>query len=208
MTMNSSIKLHIGLLFIVVATLIWSAINPYEWGVWYAETAPVLIAIPLLAWTYNRFRLTDLVYVLIAIHAVILIVGAHYTYARVPLGNWVRDWMDAERNSYDGLGHFAQGFIPAMIARELLLRTSPLQPGKWLYALIFLGCMGISAIYELVEWGAAVVAGGGAVEFLGTQGDVWDTQKDMALCGIGAVCALILLSRWHDCALKKLKAVI
>lgn len=206
--MTTDRTLHIGLLTIVVAILVWSAFDPYEWGVWYAETAPVLIAIPLLAFTYNKFRLTNLVYVLIAIHAVILIVGAHYTYARVPLGNWVRDWMGAERNSYDGLGHFAQGFIPAMIARELLLRTSPLQPSKWLYALIFLGCMGISAIYELIEWGAAVVAGGGAVEFLGTQGDVWDTQKDMALCGIGAVFALILLSRWHDCALKKLKAVI
>lgn len=203
--MTTANRFHIGLLFLVIAVLIWSAFNPHDWGTWVAEVMPVLIVLPLLTLTYNKFRLTDLLYVLITIHAIILIVGGHYTYARVPIGNWVRDWLDAERNSYDGLGHFVQGFVPAMVARELLIRTSPLKSGKWFYTLIFLGCMGISAIYELIEWAAAVFAGGGAVEFLGTQGDVWDTQKDMALCGIGAIFALVLLSRWHDRQLTRLR---
>lgn len=203
--MTDNVKnLHWFLLISVVATLIWSAFNPHDYPTWVAEVMPVLIVLPLLGFTYNKFCLTDILYVLIAIHAVILIVGGHYTYARVPIGNWIRDWLDAERNSYDGLGHFVQGFVPAMVARELLIRTSPLKPGKWFYTLIFLGCMGISAIYELIEWITAELAGGGAVEFLGTQGDVWDTQKDMALCGVGAVCALVLLSRCHDKALEKL----
>jgi putative membrane protein len=202
--MTTDRTLHIGLLTIVLAVLAWSAIGPYDYPTWVMETAPVLIVLPLLGWTYSSFRLTNLLYVLIAIHAIILIVGAHYTYARVPAFNWLRDVMGAERNSYDGLGHLAQGFIPAIAARELLLRTSPLHPGKWLTTLIVLGCLGISAIYELLEWGAAVAAGGGAVEFLGTQGDVWDTQKDMALCGIGAICALVLMSRLHDKGLKHL----
>lgn len=182
----------------------WSMIDPYDWPTWIMETLPVWIAAAILIPTRRKFPLTNLAYVLIAIHSVILIVGAHYTYARVPLFDWIRDALGTERNSYDGLGHLAQGFIPALIGRELLIRTSDLQRGKWMFALIVLSCLGISAIYELIEWGAAVAAGGGAVEFLGTQGDPWDTQKDMGLAGIGAALSLLILSKFHDRELNKL----
>ncbi len=189
---------------IVLATLLWSAIGPYDWPTWIMETLPVWIAVAILIPTRHKFPLTNLAYILIAIHAVILIVGAHYTYARVPLFDWIKEALGTERNSYDGLGHLAQGFIPALIARELLIRTSDLKRGKWMFVLIVLSCLGISAIYELIEWGAAEAAGGGAVEFLGTQGDVWDTQKDMALAGIGAALSLLILSKLHDRQLDKL----
>lgn len=177
----------------------WSAIGPYSRGTWWMEVAPVLIVLPLLLSTYNRFRLTDLLYILIVIHAVILMVGGHYTYARVPLP----DFLMGDRNNYDKLGHFAQGFIPAMAMRELLLRTSPLRPGKWLAAIIVFSCLGISALYELIEWIAAELLGQGADEFLGSQGDVWDTQKDMMWAGIGASAALLCLSKLHDRQLGK-----
>lgn len=185
-------------LLVTLAVLLWSGIAPYERMTWLMEVAPVLITIPLLLLTYQKFRLTDLLYILIAIHGVILMVGGHYTYALVPLFDWIRDWMGTARNSYDGVGHFAQGFIPAMIGRELLLRTSSLQRGGWLVAILILSCLGISALYELIEWGAAMALGQGADEFLGTQNDPWDTQKDMALAGIGAACALLSLSKLHD----------
>lgn len=178
-------------------------IGPYDWPTWVMETLPVWIALPILIFTRKRFPLTNLVYVLIAIHAVILIVGAHYTYARVPLFDWIRDELGAARNSYDGVGHFAQGFIPALVGRELLIRTSDLTRGKWMFALIVLSCLGISAIYELLEWAAALLEGSGADEFLSTQGDIWDTQKDMALAGVGAIVSLLTLSRWHDRQLAK-----
>ena len=194
-------------LVIVLAVLSWSMIGPYDWPTWVMETLPVWIVIPLLVFTYKKFPLTNLAYGLIATHAVILIVGAHYTYARVPLFNWIRDTLDMARNSYDGVGHFAQGFIPALIARELLIRTSDLRPGKWMFAVIVLSCLGISAIYELLEWAAAMTAGGGADDFLSTQGDIWDTQKDMALAGIGAVISLLALSHFHDKQLRKLTFV-
>lgn len=182
----------------------WSMIDPYDWPTWFMETLPVWIVAPLLVLTRKRFPLTDLAYVLIAIHAVILIVGGHYTYARVPLFNWIRDEFGMARNSYDGIGHLAQGFIPAIIGRELLIRTSDLRWGKWMFVLIVLSCLGISAIYELLEWAAAIVEGGAADEFLSTQGDVWDTQKDMALAGIGAIVSLLTLSKWHNRQLRKL----
>ena len=185
-------------LLVTLAVLLWSGIAPYERMTWLMEVAPVLITIPLLLLTYQKFRLTDLLYILIAIHGVILMVGGHYTYALVPLFDWIRDWMGTARNSYDGVGHFAQGFIPAMIGRELLLRTSSLQRGGWLVAILILSCLGISALYELIEWGAAMALDQGADEFLGTQNDPWDTQKDMALAGIGAACALLSLSKLHD----------
>ncbi len=191
-------------LVLVAAVMAWSMIGPYDWPTWFMETAPVWIAIVILIPTCRKFPMTDLAYLLIAIHAVILIVGAHYTYARVPLFDWIKDYLGTERNSYDGLGHLAQGFIPALIGRELLIRTSDLARGKWMFVLIVLSCLGISAIYELIEWGTAVVAGGGAVEFLGTQGDPWDTQKDMALAGIGAVISLLTLSKLHDRQLAKI----
>lgn len=194
-------------LIIVLAVLSWSMIGPYDWPTWVMETLPVWIAIPVLVFTCKKFPLTNLAYGLIATHAVILIVGAHYTYARVPLFNWIRDSFDMARNSYDGVGHFAQGFIPAVIARELLIRTSDLRPGKWMFTVIVLSCLGISAIYELLEWAAAMAAGDGADDFLSTQGDIWDTQKDMALAGIGAVVSLLTLSHFHDKQLRKLTFV-
>lgn len=185
---------------LTIAVFIWSAINPYDRSTWWMEVAPVLIAYPLLAATYKKFCLTDLLYILIFIHAVILLVGGHYTYARVPLF----DFMEG-RNNYDKIGHFAQGFIPAIAIRELLLRTSPLKPGKWLATIIIFVCLGISAVYEIIEFAAGAMLGKGAEEFLGTQGDMWDTQKDMLWAGIGAAAAIALLSKIHDKALSKLR---
>lgn len=189
----------------VLLVFIWSMIGPYDWPTWVMETLPVMIAAPLLLLTRPKFPLTNLAYGLIAIHAIILIVGAHYTYARVPLFDLIRGEFGLARNSYDGLGHFAQGFVPALIGRELLIRTSTLEKGRWMFALLVLSCLGISAIYELLEWAAAAGAGEGATEFLGTQGDPWDTQKDMALAGIGAIFSLLLLSKWHDRQLTEIK---
>ncbi len=191
-------------LFICTLVFIWSGINPHDRFTWWLEVAPVLIALPLLAFTYKRFRLTDLLYVLIGIHAIILMVGGHYTYALVPLFDDIRDWLGQDRNSYDGVGHFAQGFIPALVARELLLRTSGLERGKWMVAVIILSCLGISAIYEVIEWIAGATSGEGAEAFLGTQGDPWDTQKDMALAGVGAAVGLLTLSKVHDHYLRKI----
>ena len=161
---------------------------------WWLEVLPVLVTLPILAFTARRFPLTPLVYTLIAIHCLILILGGHYTYARVPLGFWMQDWFDFSRNHYDRIGHLMQGFGPAMIARELLLRTSPLKPGKWLFALVTLGVLGVSAFYEFTEWWAALAGGEAADAFLGTQGDPWDTQWDMFLAFCGAVAAQVLLS--------------
>lgn len=192
-------KLPLALLFVTLAVFIWSAINPYDRLTWWMEVAPVLIAAPLLLITYKKFRLTNLLYALVFIHAVILMVGGHYTYARVPF----MEFLGEGRNNYDKIGHFAQGFIPAMVIRELLLRTSPLKSGKWLCAIIVFSCLGIAALYELIEFAAAIIYNTGADEFLGSQGDVWDTQKDMLWCGIGAIVALLTLSKWHDNLLKK-----
>ena len=194
---------HTILLVVVLAVLIWSGINPYDYPTWALEVAPVLITLPLLAFTYNRFRLTDILYVLIAIHAVVLMVGGHYTYARVPLFDVIAEWMDASRNGYDGVGHFAQGFIPAIAIRELLLRLSGIRSRGWMNAAIVFSSLGIAALYEVAEWLVAVAIGQGANEFLGTQGDVWDTQKDMALCVVGAIAGIVTLSRWHDRQLQK-----
>ena len=183
----------------------WSMIQPYDWPTWVMETLPVWIGAPVLIFTRRKFPLTNLLYILITAHMLVLIVGAHYTYARVPLFDWIRDVLGTQRNSYDGVGHFMQGFVPAMIGRELLIRTSDLRRGKWMGALIILSCLGISAIYEFLEWAAALAAGEGADEFLSTQGDIWDTQKDMLLAGIGAIVALLTLPRWHDRQLERLK---
>ena len=162
------------------------------------EVAPVLIAAPILVATYRRFPLTSLLYVLICVHALVLILGGAYTYARVPLGFWLQDLLELERNPYDRIGHFAQGFVPAIIAREILLRRSPLRPGKWTFFIVCCICLAISAVYEFIEWWAALILGQGAQEFLGTQGDPWDTQADMFLALIGAAAALAALSRLHD----------
>jgi putative membrane protein len=162
------------------------------------EVAPVLLAIPVLYATRRRFALTPLVYVLIAVHALVLCVGGHYTYAEVPAGFWIRDLLGLERNHYDRVGHLMQGFVPALVAREVLLRTSPLRPGRWLAAVVTSMALAISALYELVEWLAAVLLGQGADAFLGTQGDPWDTQWDMFMALLGAILAQLLLARVQD----------
>lgn len=191
-------------LCIFAAFLLWSAINPFDGLTWLLEVLPALIGLVILVTTYKRFPLTPLVYWLILVHAVILMIGGHYTYARVPLFNWLRDTFDLARNHYDRLGHLAQGFVPAMIAREILLRRSPLQRGKWLFFIVTCICLAISAVYEFIEWWVALAIGIDAEEFLGLQGDIWDTQSDMFLALIGAIAALLILARIHDRQLEKL----
>jgi putative membrane protein len=186
------------LLVATLAVLAWSGIGPRDRVTWVLETFPVMLAVPLLVVTHRRFPLTTLAYVLIFVHAVILCVGGHYTYAEVPAFNWLRDEFHLSRNHFDRVGHFAQGFVPAIIAREILLRTSPLRRGKWLFFLVVCVCGTVSAFYELIEWWAAVLSGDNATAFLATQGDQWDTQKDMGLALIGAILAQVLLSRLHD----------
>lgn len=185
-------------LAVTVLVLLWSGLAPKDRGTWFMEVAPVFVALPLVVFSWRRFPLTTLLTVVITLHAVVLMVGGKYTYAEMPLFNWLRDEFHLSRNHYDRVGHFMQGFAPALVARELLLRTSPLRTGKWLAVVVVLSCLGISALYELIEWGAAMALGEGADAFLATQGDVWDTQKDMAMAGVGAVVALLLFSRWHD----------
>lgn len=186
------------LLAVTVVSLLLAIWRPYDMATYFLEVFPVLIAIPLLWATRANFPLTRLLYWLIAAHALILIAGGHYTYARVPLGDWVRDALELSRNPYDRLGHLAQGFVPAMIAREILLRRSPLVRGKWLFCIVTCICMSVSVIYEFIEWWTALVAGGGAIEFLGTQGDVWDTQWDMFLCTCGAILAQLMVAGVQD----------
>ncbi|MBA3846870.1 MAG: DUF2238 domain-containing protein [Planctomycetes bacterium] len=198
-----STRLCLILFVIVATTLAWSAIGPRDRFTWWLEVAPVLIGVPILLATVRRFPLTPLLYCLIAAHAVVLIIGGHYTYAEVPAGFWVRDLLGLERNHYDRLGHFMQGFVPAILARELLLRTSPLR-GRWLPVLVTCVCLAFSAFYELIEWWTAAATGEDATAFLGTQGDPWDTQWDMFLALIGAIAAQLLLSRWHDRQLARL----
>lgn len=186
------------LLITLVAFFVWSGINPRDRFVWFLEVLPVILGvIPLLA-TYRRFRFTLLVYFLIWVHALILMLGGHYTYAEVPLFNWLRDTFHLSRNHYDRVGHFAQGFFPAMVAREVLLRTSPLKRGKWLFFIVVCICLALSALYELIEWWVAAATGEAASAFLGTQGDVWDTQKDMALALTGSILAQLLLAKRQD----------
>jgi putative membrane protein len=194
------------LLAAAVAVLIWSGIGPRDRGTWWMEVAPALLALPVLLATHRRFPLTPLLYVLIAVHAAILCVGGHYTYAEVPAGFWVRDLLGLSRNHYDRLGHLFQGLVPALIARELLLRRTPLRPGGWLFTLVTSVALAISALYELVEWLAAVLLGQGADAFLGTQGDPWDTQWDMFMALVGALLAQLLLARLQDAQLARLAA--
>lgn len=167
------------------------------------EVVPILILFPLLFFTYCKCRLTRLVYILIGIHFLVLCLGGIYTYAEVPLGFWMQEWFGFTRNNYDKIGHFAQGFVPALLVREVLLRTSPLRPGKWLVFIVTSICLAISALYEIFEWWVSVMQGASAEAFLGTQGYEWDTQSDMLFCLIGAIVALISLSRLHDRALSK-----
>jgi putative membrane protein len=196
-------------LILLIATLVClavSRIGAAEPGTWVLEVFPIFLALPVLIATAKRFPLTPLAYRLLFVHALILMLGGHYTYAKVPLGFWVQDALHLGRNHYDRLGHFAQGFVPAIIAREVLLRRSPLQRGKWLFFLVICVCLAISASYELIEWLAALLGGSSADAFLGTQGDVWDTQWDMFMALVGALTALTLLSRVHDRQLEELSA--
>ena len=178
--------------------LVWSGIAPFDRATWAMEVAPCVVAAPLLMLTARRAPLTPLLYALILAHGIVLIVGGAYSYARVPAGFLVQDLFDLSRNPYDKLGHFMQGFVPAVAARELLLRWGGMARGGWLVAAVVLSCLGISAVYEIIEWGAAAALGQGADEFLGTQGYECDTQSDMLLAGIGAIAALAILSRLHD----------
>lgn len=193
--------LILGLIFIVV--FVWSAINPYDRLTWLLEVLPAILALPILVLSYNTFPLTRLLYVLILIHAIILMVGGHYTYAEVPLFNWLRDTFNLDWNYYDRVGHFFQGFVPAMIAREILCRKQIVKDG-WQFFIVCCICLSISAFYELIEWWVAVIAGGSAMDFLGTQGDVWDTQWDMFVALIGAICAQLFLKSWHNRQLAEL----
>ncbi len=191
-------------LAIFATVLVWSAIRPADPGTWALEVAPAVIGFGVLAATRRRFPLTPLVSWLILAHAVILMIGGHYTYAQVPVGNWLRDALALSRNHYDRLGHLAQGFVPALIAREILLRRSPLGRGKWLFFIVTCICLAISAAYELVEWWVALAMGMAADAFLGLQGDVWDTQADIFLALVGALIAQIFLARCHDRQLARL----
>jgi putative membrane protein len=184
--------------------LAWSGIGPVDRLTWWLEVAPVIVAVPLLGATLSRFPLTPMIYLLVAVHAAILMLGGHYTYAKVPLGFWLQDLLDFSRNPYDRIGHFAQGFVPAMVARELLLRHTPLRRGGWLFTIVAGMCLAISACYEFIEWWSALIGGGSAEAFLGTQGDVWDTQWDMFLALCGAIAAQLLLAGAHDRALRRL----
>jgi putative membrane protein len=185
-------------LLVYFLVLIWSAIGPKDYYTWFLEVFPALIAFALLAATYTRFRFTPLAYFLILVHCIILMIGGHYTYAEVPLFDWIRDTFNMTRNNYDKVGHLAQGFIPAVIAREILLRQRVVTNRNWLTFIVVCICLAISAFYELIEWWAALFSGKAAEAFLGTQGYIWDTQSDMAIALLGSVLALALLSKVHD----------
>lgn len=191
-------RLLAALSLVVLVSLVISGLHPAERSTWVMETAPIFLAAPVLLLTYRRFPLTPMLYVLIALHAMILLVGGAYTYAKVPVGFWVQDVFNLSRNPYDKLGHFWQGLAPALIAREIFIRHRIVREGKWPSFFGVTVALSVSLIYELIEWGAAVALGQGAEAFLGTQGDVWDTQSDMGLAFIGALAAITLLSRWHD----------
>lgn len=184
------------------SVFVWSAVRPYDVFTWWLEVLPVIIGVIVLMLTHKTFPLTRLAYWLLAIHAVILMVGGHYTYAHVPLFDGLKEIFGWTRNNYDKVGHFAQGFIPAIITREVLLRKTALINGKMLFFLVICVCSAISATYELIEWLTAVGMGSAADEFLGSQGDVWDTQQDMAWALVGSVLAQITLSKWHDAMLQ------
>ena len=202
--MKSNRKFHLILLAILLSILIWSVINPKDLFTWFLEVLPVLIGVMVLIYIYPKYKFSNLVYVLITIEAIILIVGGHYTYAEMPVFNWVRDTFGLSRNYYDRLGHFAQGFIPAIIAREVLIRNEVISKKKYLFFIVICICLAISASYELIEFGVAKFTGNSAEAFLGTQGDIWDTQWDMLMALIGSITSLSLLSTYHDKKLNQL----
>ncbi|RJQ23064.1 MAG: DUF2238 domain-containing protein [Nitrospiraceae bacterium] len=195
-------KTWLSIFFIV---LIWSGIDPKDYYTWALEVMPALIALVLLIITQRRFRFTNLAYALILAHCIILMIGGHYTYAEVPLFNWLKDAFDLSRNNYDKVGHFAQGFVPAIVAREILIRNNVVENKYWLITFIISICLALSAIYELIEWLIAELSGEAAEAFLGTQGYIWDTQSDMGWALIGILLSLILLSHYHDRQLENIK---
>ncbi len=189
---------------VFLAVLVWSGINPHDYPTWWLEVLPALIGFALIACTRNSFPLTPLVYVLILIHSIVLMVGGHYTYAEVPLFDWIGDMLDHSRNNYDKLGHFVQGFIPAIITREIVIRKNVFNSASWRNFFIVCFCLGFSAFYELIEWWVALLSEEAAESFLGTQGYAWDTQSDMGWALLGAILALALLSKLHD---RQLRAI-
>jgi putative membrane protein len=203
---NMSSKIYpIMILIIVLAFWSWSGIKPLDTRLtWVLETFPLMIALPIILLTYKRFPLSDLTYTLVTIHAMILMLGGHYSYARVPLGFWMEDWFGWTRNNYDKIGHFMQGFGPAIYTREILVRTSPLRPGKWLNFLAVAVPLALSALYEIFEWMASISNPTDTEAFLGTQGDIWDTQTDMLWCFIGSLVAIAVFTKLHDKYLLKI----
>ena len=198
-------RYHIILLIVVLAFWVWSGIEPQDTRLtWVLETFPFMIALPVMLVTYKRFQLTDLTYTLIAIHAMILMLGGHYSYAKVPLGFWMEEWFGWTRNNYDKIGHLMQGFGPAIYTREIIARTSPLKRGKWLGFISVAVPLAFSAIYEIIEWLASLTNPTDTEAFLGTQGYIWDTQTDMFLCLIGSILALIFLTKLHNRYLSKI----
>lgn len=191
-------------LVVLAGALLVSAVHPYDRPTWLLEVLPVLIGIPLLLWIDSRQRVTPLLFMLVIVHCLVLVYGGAYSYARVPLGFWMQDWFGFARNNYDKIGHFMQGFVPALIARETLLRSAGVNDARYLAFLCVCVSLAVSAFYELIEWCAALLLGKGADEFLGTQGDNWDTQSDMFMALIGAIVAIVLLSKTHDRAISKL----
>ncbi len=199
-------RFYLLLLLTLMGVFVWSFHDARDRFTWYLEAAPALLALLLLLATHRRFPFTRLAYILMWGHAVILLIGAHYTYAEMPLFNWLRDALALSRNHYDRVGHLAQGFVPAIVAREILLRQTPLVPGKMLFFLVVSVCLAASAFYEFIEWWVALLTGSAADAFLGTQGDIWDTQWDMFCCFLGSIGSQLLLSRQHDRALAQLQA--
>jgi putative membrane protein len=195
-----------ALLIVLAACLAWSAVGAHDRFTWFLEVAPIFAGVPVLVATYRRFPLTPLAYRLIFVHGLILMLGGHYTYSEVPLGFWMKDLFGFARNHYDRIGHFMQGFVPAILAREILLRKTPLRSRGWVFFLVTCVCLAISACYEFVEWGTAVLTGSKADAFLGTQGDPWDTQWDMLWALIGALASQTLLARVHDRQLASFRA--
>lgn len=189
---------------VYAAVLLWSGINPKDQLTWLLEVFPALLGAAVLAWTWQGFRLTPLVYLLILVHSIILMVGGHYTYAEVPLFDWIRDWAGGMRNNYDKVGHFVQGFIPAVIAREIIIRKAIIHGSAWQFFFVVCFCLAFSAFYELLEWWVALAAGADSEAFLGTQGYVWDTQSDMGLALLGSILGPALLGKLHDRQLQAL----
>lgn len=199
-------KQYLVLILLFLAGLIISAIHPHDYFTWILEVFPAIIGFLILLFTFKKFRFTNLVYIMILVHCYILFISGHYTYAEVPMFNWVKEVFHQSRNNYDKIGHFAQGFIPALIIREIFIRKQIVKQGVWLSVITVCICETISVLYEFLEWGVAIASGQSSESFLGTQGDVWDTQSDMLYAMIGAICMVVFLSRYHNNEIRKMSA--